>query len=1183
MKYRKRKDTVRRGIIMLFRKKSRMNKMLATFLAMTMLCSMETATAFGGQINDAESIVEAAENFDVTVTDENGEVVEDSDISLVPVDEEDSVIEEAIAEESEITEEVAQEVAANDDVEIKMVSDNTISLNAIPSAAYGRDNTLEVQNFKATLNANYQVKLTWKKPKNAKGKVYYYVYKMNADGTFDDDKPLAGDRITTTSWVDKHPEKGPMVYMIRPEGLDKITDREGFGYNSYAIPAPVLVGLRRGESKTGNINDINIDIDYADLLVSENAINYSAYRGYMVKKGKKKVVEYDPVDSKFLVQTHDGIDMKPFFKKSDVIKPIDRITDTESTEIDYAELTYYKLHAEVKVNDHELGEVSVKSTSKEAKVTPYERAPRHVTAQRITGSTVFLSWEDMTGNYGKLRESDRLDEEDYYQLYYSLNGGALKAYKKLKVEDLPIVDTISANSADFVPYEKYEKELHIDKNGHYSTYCVCTGLKANGNYTFYVAPVRLKKTGAKGISNTILTEMNDITNLEVTQPEASAFTVQWDKVEGAASYKLYYRACDTLAEAQTMAAKWQSEVWETEADFDKYKDGVNNGNRYREVKVNQPSKGTTVSYKHKKLEVGDYYAYKVVAIYPKTVKQLDKNPITNLFRDNKIKTNINTDAEVVRLATPVVKVKESNGKVTFSWAKVKGAERYVITYDYYDQGEKYKEWSAEEGQYNLTLKDSTAGRESIDTNSYEYKKLPIGRGASIQVKAYTGSENDNIETSSRVSKISSGYSRPNKPKSILAEFNNSVTGPLLTINSEYTAAELSDTILGYKILRSYTGKKYTTINENFHSGTYAQKITWPDEDVLGEGKTVYYRIYSVATYKGLNPDDKDNQVLSKNYTEIKYCKPSSVSRENIKLAENDKAKDYKLSFKPKDTTVKGILKWAVSKKSDSTASGDITYIDDYSKSTQSVKSPNGVIKVTVYGNKTEFESKIKIEPLKVGKAYIHATTLNGKECTFKVEVKRDEVEEGGGDGKIIVLDPGHGGKDSGTTYNGLKEAEINYKISKYTKSYIEGHSKIKVYLTRDSGEYKEIKDRVKYAKGKGATAIISQHINSGSGTGCECYYSIDGTGSGLAKTMCSYTKDVVGSSRGAKTRKGDNGDYYGIIRYARSSSSEYGGKAITGVIMENAFIQNDYNKLDSDSDLKAIAEANAKAIIDYYS
>lgn len=1168
---------------MLFRKKSRMNKMLATFLAMTMLCSMETATAFGGQINDAESIVEAAENFDVTVTDENGEVVEDSDISLVPVDEEDSVIEEAIAEESEITEEVAQEVAANNDVEIKMVSKNAISLNAIPSASYGRDNTLEVQNFKATLNANYQVKLTWKKPKNARGKVYYYVYKMNVDGTFDDDKPLAGDRITTTSWVDKHPEKGPMVYMIRPEGLDKITEREGFGYNSYAIPAPVLVGLRRGESKTGNINDINIDIDYADLRVSENAINYRVERGYMVKQGKKKKVEYDWVDPKFLAQTHDGIDMKPFFKKSDVPKPIDRITDMDSTEIDYAELTYYKLYAEVIVDDHELGEVSVKSTSKEAKVTPYERAPRNVKAQRITGSTVFLSWEDMTGNYGKLRESDRLDEEDYYQLYYSLNGGALKAYKKLKVEDLPIVDTISANSADFVPYEKYEKELHIDKNGHYSTYCVCTGLKANGNYTFYVAPVRLKKTGAKGISNTVLTEMNDITNLEVTQPEASAFTVQWDKVEGAASYKLYYRACDTLAEAQTMAAQWQSEVWKTEADFDKYKDGVNNGNRYREVKVNQPSKGTTVSYKHKKLEVGEYYAYKVVAIYPKTVKQLDKNPIKNLFRDNKIKTNINTDAEVVRLSTPVITVKEGNGKVVFTWKKVKGAERYKVIYDFYDQGESHKIWSATEQQYNLDVNSSTAGSMPITTTTFDTLdkniKVPIGRGVSIQVRAYTGSENTEIETSSRLSKIVSGYSRPNKPKSVVAEFNNSVVGPLLTINSEYSATQLGDTILGYRILRSYTGKKYTTIEENFHSGTYAQRITWPDNDVLDEGKTVYYRIYSVATYKGLDPDVKDNQVRSKNYIEVKFCKPSSVSGKNIELTENDKAKDYKLSFKPSGTTVKGILKWSVSNKSDSAE----TEISDFTKSNPSVKSANGVIKITAYGNKTEFQPKIKIEPLKVGKAYIHATTLNGKECTFKVEVKREEVEEGGGDGKIVVLDPGHGGKDSGTTYNGLKEAEINYKISKYTKSYIENHSKIKVHITRDSGEYKDIKDRVKYAKSKGATAIISQHINSGSGTGCECYYSIDGTGSGLAKTMCSYTKDVVGSSRGAKTRKGDNGDYYGIIRYARSSSSEYGGKAITGVIMENAFIQNDYNKLDSDSDLKAIAEANAKAIIDYYS
>ena len=35
-------------------------------------------------------------------------------------------------------------------------------------------------------------------------------------------------------------------------------------------------------------------------------------------------------------------------------------------------------------------------------------------------------------------------------------------------------------------------------------------------------------------------------------------------------------------------------------------------------------------------------------------------------------------------------------------------------------------------------------------------------------------------------------------------------------------------------------------------------------------------------------------------------------------------------------------------------------------------------------------------------------------------------------GKIIIVDPGHGGKDPGTVSNGIYESDINLKISKYS-------------------------------------------------------------------------------------------------------------------------------------------------------
>ena len=50
--------------------------------------------------------------------------------------------------------------------------------------------------------------------------------------------------------------------------------------------------------------------------------------------------------------------------------------------------------------------------------------------------------------------------------------------------------------------------------------------------------------------------------------------------------------------------------------------------------------------------------------------------------------------------------------------------------------------------------------------------------------------------------------------------------------------------------------------------------------------------------------------------------------------------------------------------------------------------------------------------------------------------------------KVIVIDPGHGGKDNGTTNNNVIEKEINLKISKYLSYYLQKYGAT-VYLTRE--------------------------------------------------------------------------------------------------------------------------------------
>lgn len=88
--------------------------------------------------------------------------------------------------------------------------------------------------------------------------------------------------------------------------------------------------------------------------------------------------------------------------------------------------------------------------------------------------------------------------------------------------------------------------------------------------------------------------------------------------------------------------------------------------------------------------------------------------------------------------------------------------------------------------------------------------------------------------------------------------------------------------------------------------------------------------------------------------------------------------------------------------------------------------------------------------------------------------------------KKIVIDPGHGGVDSGATGNGIVEKDYNLMISKYIYDKLKNLG-LDVYITRDSDETltpSERVNRVLNAFGNSSDVIvISNHINAGGGDG----------------------------------------------------------------------------------------------------
>lgn len=199
----------------------------------------------------------------------------------------------------------------------------------------------------------------------------------------------------------------------------------------------------------------------------------------------------------------------------------------------------------------------------------------------------------------------------------------------------------------------------------------------------------------------------------------------------------------------------------------------------------------------------------------------------------------------------------------------------------------------------------------------------------------------------------------------------------------------------------------------------------------------------------------------------------------------------------------------------------------------------------------------------------------------------------------IVIDPGHGGIQSGTQRGNLEEKTLNLKIAQYLKEALEKYSKVTVSLTRNGDYDVSLSDRTQYSADKDADLMISIHNNATGDcaaydNGCTVLAAKDGYKQELAdeeqKLACNILNELSAlgienqgillrdSEANEKYENGELADYYAIIR---------GGvlKDIPTVLVEHAFVDDDSdfeNYLSSDAKLKALAEADAKGVARYY-
>ena len=182
-------------------------------------------------------------------------------------------------------------------------------------------------------------------------------------------------------------------------------------------------------------------------------------------------------------------------------------------------------------------------------------------------------------------------------------------------------------------------------------------------------------------------------------------------------------------------------------------------------------------------------------------------------------------------------------------------------------------------------------------------------------------------------------------------------------------------------------------------------------------------------------------------------------------------------------------------------------------------------------------------------------------------------------GKIIYVDPGHGGMDPGATYKELKESNINLEISEKLKEKLEKKG-AKVYLTRN-GDYdlsnnntsnhkkNDLLNRAKIINESECDIFISIHLNSDPSptwNGTQIFYTNKNKEN---KQIAQIIKQQIKTKRSIKEIK----NMYLFDRITKP-----------GILIEVGFISNsnDRYKITNKEYQQQLAQSITNGIIEYF-
>ena len=179
----------------------------------------------------------------------------------------------------------------------------------------------------------------------------------------------------------------------------------------------------------------------------------------------------------------------------------------------------------------------------------------------------------------------------------------------------------------------------------------------------------------------------------------------------------------------------------------------------------------------------------------------------------------------------------------------------------------------------------------------------------------------------------------------------------------------------------------------------------------------------------------------------------------------------------------------------------------------------------------------------------------------------------------VCIDAGHFGKYNAGVVKGYYESVQMWKLHNHLASALQRRG-ISVVKTRTSMD----KDLALVSRGKlakGCDLFVSLHSNAASTQSVDYPVAIvmlDGSSTDIGLRLANVVRAKMGTTQSARTmtRKGSNGEYYGVLRGAKAVG-------VPGIILEHSFhtCPEATNWLMRDANLQALAEAEAECIAAY--